>query len=77
MAELLARFTESPGHQFWPDDIRLLDRRKIDSSRLLHPNQVAYSYLLAVAHNGQLATLDRRFIPDAVIDGKQTLHVIP
>jgi toxin-antitoxin system PIN domain toxin len=67
-----------PGHEFWPDDISPLDRHRIDLSRMLNSSQVTDSYLLAlaVAHGGQLATLDRRLIPDAVINGLQALHLI-
>lgn len=67
-----------PGHHFWPDDISLLDRQKIDLTRLLNSSQVTDSYLLAlaIAHGGQLATLDRRLIPDAVPNGAQSLHLI-
>jgi len=51
-----------PGHEFWPDDISLLDPKKIDLSRLLISAQMTNSYLLAlaVAHGGQLATFDRK-----------------
>jgi hypothetical protein len=40
--------------------------------------QVTDSYLLALAaaHGGQLATFDRRLIPDAVHNGAQSLHLI-
>jgi predicted nucleic acid-binding protein len=75
---LLSRFTQHPGHHFWPDDISLLDRQKIDLTRLLSASQITDSYLLALAigHGGQLATLDRRLIPDAVRHGAQALHLI-
>ena len=67
-----------PGHVFWPDDISLLDSTKIDASRLLTTAQVTDSYLLALAHahGGRLATLDRRLIGDAVVDGADALYVI-
>jgi predicted nucleic acid-binding protein len=67
-----------PGHEFWPDDISLLDKNKIELNRMLSANQVTDSYLLAlaIAHGGQLATFDRRLIPDAVKNGAQGLHLI-
>jgi uncharacterized protein len=67
-----------PGHEFWTDDISLLDRQKFDLSRMLNASQVTDSYLLAlgISHGGQLATLDRRLIPDAVKNGAQGLHLI-
>lgn len=78
VAGLLSRFRKHSGHLFWPDDISLLDRRRIDLSRILNSSQVTDSYLLAlaIAHGGQLATLDRRLIPDAVRNGAQGLHLI-
>jgi predicted nucleic acid-binding protein len=66
------------GHEFWPDDVTLLDHQRIDSTRLLDSGQVTDSYLLALAcaHNGQLATFDRHLVSDAVIGGTRALHVI-
>jgi toxin-antitoxin system PIN domain toxin len=78
VAELLTRFVAMPGHTFWPDDISLLDREKIGADRLLNSSQVTDSYLvaLAIAHGGQLATFDRRVIPDAVRGGASGIHLI-
>jgi predicted nucleic acid-binding protein len=75
---LLTRFVNDSGHQFWPDDISLLDERRIHPDRLLTSGQVTDSYLLAlaVAHGGKLATLDRRLIADAVHQGAQAIHLI-
>lgn len=78
VAERVAQFVARPDHHFWPDDISLLDARKFDLNRLLNASQVTDSYLLAlaIAHGGQLATFDRRLIPDAVKNGAQGLHLI-
>jgi toxin-antitoxin system PIN domain toxin len=78
VAESLARFRQHPGHEFWSDDISLLDHTKIDMGRLATSGQVTDSYLLtlAIAHGGQLATFDRRLISDAVKNGVQGLHLI-
>lgn len=78
VAGLLSRFTKHAGHTFWPDDISLLDSQRIDLSRMLNSSQVTDSYLLAlaIAHGGRLATLDRRLLPDAVLNGKRALHLI-
>lgn len=67
-----------PGHEFWPDDITLLDRQRIHSARLLDSAQVTDSYLLALAsaHDGKLATFDRRLVADAVVNGSKALHLI-
>lgn len=74
----LQSLVRHPGHVFWPDDISLLDATKADASRLLTSAQVTDTYLLAlaVAHGGQLATLDRRLIVDAVAGGAGHLCVL-
>jgi uncharacterized protein len=78
VAELLAGLRELPGHMFWPDDLSLLDREHVNAKRLLDSAHVTDSYLLALAraHDGQLATFDRRLVTDALIKGAQALHLI-
>lgn len=78
VAELLAAFLQLPGHVFWPDDLSLLDREHVNATRLLDSAHVTDSYLLALAraHDGQLATFDRRLVTDAVMNGPQALHLI-
>ena len=78
VAPTLAALRRLPGHQFWPDDISLMDARRIDLQRLLGHGQVTDSYLLALAcaHGGQLATLDRRLVADAVVGGAGALRLI-
>jgi toxin-antitoxin system PIN domain toxin len=75
---ILAGLCAQPAHLFWPDDISLMDPIKIDGGRLLSSGQLTDSYLLALAHahQGRLATFDRRLIPDAVHGGSQALHLI-
>lgn len=78
VAPLLAGLRQLPGHVFWPDDISLLDKERIDAARLLSSGQVTDSYLLALAcaHGGRLASLDRRLVVDAVRGGAQGLLLI-
>ena len=78
VAQLMTGLCELPGHAFWPDDISLLDTKILDASRLLSSAQVTDSYLLvlAIAHDGKLATFDRRLVVDAVRGGKKGLHLI-
>lgn len=78
VAHLLASFGKLPGHAFWPDDVSLLDRKYVDTARLLNSAHVTDSYLLALAraHEAQLATFDQRLTTDAVINGRQALHLI-
>jgi toxin-antitoxin system PIN domain toxin len=78
VAPLVAGLRALPGHVFWPDDITLMDSGIIDGSRLLDAGQITDSYLLALAcaHNGHLATFDRRLVTDAVRNGSRRLHLI-
>jgi toxin-antitoxin system PIN domain toxin len=78
VAELMAVLRGLGGHEFWPDDVSLLDSQRIDSARLLNSGQVTDSYLLALAcaHDGQLATFDHHLVTDAVNGGVQALHLI-
>jgi hypothetical protein len=78
VAELMAGLRRLPGHEFWPDDLTLFDSRRIDATRLLDSAQVTDSYLLALAalHGGQLATLDRRLVTGAVVNGGDAIHLI-
>ncbi len=78
VAELMAVFLTRPGHEFWPDDVTLLDGRLIDGTRLLDSGQITDTYLLAMAaaHGGKLASFDRHLVTDAVTDGRQSLHLI-
>ena len=78
VAELVAILLALGGHEFWPDDISLVDNRLIDSTRLLDSGQVTDTYLLALAraHDGRLATFDRHLVTDAVIGGSKALHLI-
>jgi len=78
VAESLTKFLSLPGHAFWPDDVSLFDREKVNVAYLSTAGQITDSYLLAlaIAHRGQLASLDRRLVTDAVQNGAQGLHLI-
>jgi len=78
VAKLLEQLIAMPGHEFWPDDVSILNRETFDLSRMITAKQVTDSYLLALAlaHGGQLATLDGRLVPDAVKRGAQALYLI-
>jgi hypothetical protein len=78
VAELFAGLCALHGHEFWPDDVTLLDSKRIDRARLLDTAQVTDTYLLALAaaHSGKLATFDRHLVADAVIHGADALHVL-
>jgi hypothetical protein len=58
--DIIQRLAARSDHQFWPDDVSVLDRDLIDRSRLLGPRQITDVRLLALAvkHGGRLVTLD-------------------
>ena len=66
---LLRRLCSMPGHQFWPDDLSLVEAVPA-VARLAGHRQVTDAYLLALAasHEGVLATLDRAI--SALVVGK-------
>jgi hypothetical protein len=78
VARIIGQMRQLPGHSFWADDISLLADERVDESQLLTSAQVTDTYLLAlaVAHDGKLATFDRRLSPRAVSGGKAALHLI-
>jgi hypothetical protein len=78
VAQMLQEFLALSGHTFWPDDISALDPSRLDATHLLTVGQIADSYLLAlaIAHQGRLATFDRRLIPDSVHGGLSGLYQI-
>ena len=76
---LLARlrtFCASGGHVFWPDDVTLRSARTLRAGAALSHATLTDVYLLAlaVAHDGRLATFDRR-IPVAVVAGAAKAHL--
>lgn len=69
----LAEATASKLHEFWPEDISLLDPDITDFSRIQGPRQLTDIYLLALAvhHNGRLVTFDSAIALDAVKGAKK------
>ena len=59
-------------HQFWPDDISLLDEHAIDMKRVHGARQTTDAYLLAVAvrRGGRLVTFDSSIALAAVRHAK-------
>jgi toxin-antitoxin system PIN domain toxin len=77
---VMERLTEAGAsalHEFWPDDISLLDARIADAARIHGPRQLTDVYLLALAvrHSGQFVTFDTSVSLDAVRGAKKT-HVL-
>ena len=77
VAERLRAATLHRAHEFWPDDVSLLDSEKIDVTRIHGPSQLTDLYLLALAvsRGGRLVTLDQA-IPLAAVHGAQRKHLV-
>ena len=58
--ERLADACDEDIHEFWPDEVSLLDSDVVDSTRMHGPRQLTDIYLLALAvqHEGRLVTFD-------------------
>jgi hypothetical protein len=65
---LLRQWAVPPLHDFWPDDMSLLDSKGINHHRLIGHGQITDAYLLAIAvrRGGRLVTMNRRITIDAV-----------
>lgn len=73
---IMGRLTEavaSAFHEFWPDDISLLDTEVANPIRILGPRQLTDIYLLALAvrYRGQFVTFDTSVSLDAVTGAKK------
>lgn len=66
--DLLSEQVGKTDHAFWPDDLSLRDNDWIDPDRILGPNQITDTYLLALAikNGGRLATFDQSISLHAV-----------
>ncbi len=77
VAERLREAADSLFHEFWPDDLSLLDRGVLNWAHMLGHRQVTDAYLLALAvgRGGRFVTLDRRISPAAVA-GASARHLV-
>lgn len=66
--ELLASSCASDDHQFWPDDVSILDPELVAPQRILGPRRLTDVHLLslAVRHGGRLVTFDSSIPTSAV-----------
>jgi uncharacterized protein len=64
-------------HEFWPDEVSLLDSDVVDSTRIHVPRQLTDIYLLALAvqHEGRLVTFDNG-IPLATVRRATTQNML-
>lgn len=62
-------------HQFWVDDISMVDDSVFDSTLIAGPRQITDIYLLGLAarHKGTLVTFDRSLVWQAVRGGSAHL----
>lgn len=77
---VMARLAEAAAtevHEFWPDDVSLLDTQVADGGRIHGPRQLTDLYLLALAvrHEGRFVTFDATVSIEA-IRGATARHVL-
>jgi toxin-antitoxin system PIN domain toxin len=77
VADGLRALAEALDHEFWPDDVSMLDESLVDFSRLHGHRQVTDGYLLALAvrHGGALASFDTA-MPVTAVRGASRRHVL-
>ncbi len=75
--ERLREATRTPHHEFWPDDVTLLEPRVADASRIHGPRQVTDLYLvaLAVSRDGRFVTFDAS-VPLNAIKNAEKKHLV-
>jgi hypothetical protein len=75
--ERLREATRSPHHEFWADDVSLLEPRIADASRIHGPRQLTDLYLLALAvhRRGRFVTFDAS-VPVSAIRAADKGHLL-
>jgi uncharacterized protein len=75
--ERLTQASSSSVHEFWPDDVSLLDAGVVDSARIHGPRQLSDVYLLAltVRRKAYFVTFDTSVPLDAV-KGASKKHIL-
>ena len=64
-------------HEFWPDEVSLLDSEVVDPTRIHGPRQLTdiYLFALAVQHEGRLVTFDA-VVPLAAVRKATTQNLL-
>lgn len=77
VAERLREATAHGAHEFWTDELSVLDRDIVDVTRVHGARQLTDVYLLALAvrHGGRLVTFDRA-IPRSAVNGARATHLV-
>ncbi len=72
----LGDFCSMGSHEFWADDISLIDRSLFATNHIVGPRQITDIYLLALAcqQGGRLVSLDKR-IPIAAVRNAEPSHL--
>lgn len=75
--ERLREATRSPFHEFWADEVSLLEPRIADASRIHGPRQLTDLYLLALAvhRGGRFVTFDAS-VSASAIRGAEKRHIV-
>ncbi|HXY77032.1 MAG TPA: TA system VapC family ribonuclease toxin [Steroidobacteraceae bacterium] len=73
----LADASRNSTHEFWPDDVSLLDARIADPTRILTSSQLTDLYLLAlaVAHGGRFVSFDKSISFEPIL-GARPQHLL-
>lgn len=76
IATMLREATQTTAHEFWPDDISLLDTTRFDWQELFNPRQLTDAYLLrlAVKQGGVFVTFDHA-VPLQAVSGATAGHL--
>lgn len=77
ISDRLRAATSASVHEFWPDDVSMLNAKLIDTTRVHGPRQLTDVYLLALAvhHRGYLVTFDHSIALDSV-RGAKASHLL-
>jgi uncharacterized protein len=73
---VLADAARDSDHEFWADDVSVLDKASFDHNRLLRSDGITDAYLLALAvkREGCLVTFDKS-IPLNAVKGAEPRHI--
>lgn len=71
--ELLRVLIDVSDHEFWADDISLLDTSRFHSERILGPKQLTDIYMLGLSasRGGRLVTFDRKITTAALLGASE------
>ena len=74
---ILRQLCKAPGHQFWAEDISILDI--LEPNAIITHAQITDVYLagLAIHKKGKLATLDQHIPVAAVQGGMEAVEIVP